>query len=311
MLGLRITASAVMLALLLTRLHVASLLPTHHASTVAWLVAGLALTAFSIVLSTLRWQRVLTALDRPAPLSHLVSHQLAGMFVGNFLPSTIGGDLLRVNRLAGDNNDRPTSFASVVLERLSGWIVLPVITLGSMALYPSLARQGQGSTLALVLALGTLALLLAGLFAAAHPRLGGRLAHNEGWLRFAGAVHLGVDRFRRRPGALVSVLVSGFAYQLCVVLAAYCAARALGLDVGLRVLMAFFPAVAIAQVLPVTFAGLGVREGALVLFLAPFNVGSGPAIALGLLCYGMTLGVSLLGAPPFAAGARRPSRVVA
>jgi hypothetical protein len=62
------------------------------------------------------------------------------------------------------------------------------------------------------------------------------------------------------------------------------------------------PAVAIAQVLPISLGGLGVREGAFVLFLGPLGVATSQAVALGLLVYGLNLAVSLLGAPAFAVG---------
>jgi uncharacterized membrane protein YbhN (UPF0104 family) len=69
--------------------------------------------------------------------------------------------------------------------------------------------------------------------------------------------------------------------------------------------MAFMPVVAIVQVLPFpTIGGLGLREGALVVFLGPLGVSQSHAIALGLLVYGINLTVSLLGAPAFAAGGR-------
>ena len=76
---------------------------------------------------------------------------------------------------------------------------------------------------------------------------------------------------------------------------------------GLTALLAFFPAVAIAQVLPIGISGLGVREAAFVLFLAPLGVAAQDAVALGLLLYLLNLGVSLLGAPAFAIGGRVPS----
>ena len=142
------------------------------------------------------------------------------------------------------------------------------------------------------------------------PRLGGRLAGNKGWLRFVGAVHLGMDRFRRHPAAALGVLAVSCAYQLTVVVASWMAAHALGLHVGITVLLAFVPAVAIAQVIPISVGGLGLREGAFVLFLHPLGVSSSQAIALGLLVYGMNLTVSLLGAPAFAVGPRQ-ARVTA
>ena len=108
-------------------------------------------------------------------------------------------------------------------------------------------------------------------------------------------------------GAIIATAVG---YQMTIVLAASFAAHALGLHIGWAAMMAFVPVVAIAQVLPFSVSGLGLREGALVLLLAPLGIATGQAVALGLLLYGMNLVVSLLGAPAFAVGAR-PVRATA
>ena len=94
--------------------------------------------------------------------------------------------------------------------------------------------------------------------------------------------------------------------ELALVVRVLCrrAGHALGLHVGWTAMLAFVPVVAILQVLPITVSGLGVREGALVLFLGPLGVSTSSAIALGLLLYLMNLVVSLLGAPAFAWGGR-------
>jgi glycosyltransferase 2 family protein len=177
---------------------------------------------------------------------------------------------------------------------------------------PGLRHLGSATRVALLLAAATLALLVGVLAAAGSPRLGGRFAASDGWRRFLGAVHLGVDRLRSHPAAAANVLVAGFAYQLALVLSAVAAAQALGLrPAGLTALLAFFPAVLIAQVLPISMSGLGVREGAFVLFLGPLGVAHEQAIALGLLLYVLNLAVSLLGAPAFAAGGRRVAPTVA
>jgi glycosyltransferase 2 family protein len=295
-----------MLGLLLPRMHLPSLLPsTRHSNTVVYLVFGLLATFGGLVLSAWRWQRVLSILEVPTRLGSLVSHYLAGQFVGNFLPSTIGGDVLRVSRLSSTAVAPGTaSFASVVLERLTGWIVLPVLTLAGLTLRPSLLRLGLASRLALILSVGTLVLLVAVLTVAGSRRLAGRFAAREGWTRFIGAVHIGVDGLRRRPGAAAGVLAVATVYQLSTVVTVYLSTRALGLHLPMAALLAFTPVVAIAQVLPLSLNGLGVREGAFVLFLGPLGVSAGQAIAVGLLVYAMTLTVSLLGAPAFAVGGR-------
>lgn len=311
-LGVRLVVSAAMLIVLVAQVpsfDLDELIPRWTAGTAVWLGVAATLTLAGIVLSAVRWQKVLEALDIPARLPRLVSHSLAGQFVSNVLPTTIGGDVLRVSRLSRDTGESPGTFASVVLERLTGWLVLPVITIVGFAVNPELRHLGSATGVALMLALGTLGLLVAVLAVAGSDRVGGRFATRAGWRRFAGAVHLGIIRLRSHPSAAANVLVAGFAYQIALVLAAVAAANALGVrPAGLTALLAFFPAVLIAQVLPISMSGLGVREGAFVLFLRPLGVAQEEAIALGLLLYLLNVAVSLLGAPAFAAGGRSRTR---
>ena len=308
---LRLGLSAAMLAVLIWRIppiELDEVFPELTARTVMWLVLAMILTLGGLVLSALRWQRVLEVLGLHAGLRRLLSHYLAGQFVSNVLPTTIGGDVLRVSRLSKETGESPKTFASVVLERLTGWLVLPIISVIGFLVNPPLQDLGRATQVAVGLAFVTLLGLGILLYAVADQRIGGRFEARDGWRRFASAVHLGVDRLRREPAAAVNVLLVGFAYQLVLVLAAVAAAQALGVrPAGLTALLAFFPAVAIAQVLPIGISGLGIREGAFVLFLGPLGVAAQDAIALGLLLYLLNLGVSLLGAPAFAVGGRIPA----
>jgi uncharacterized protein (TIRG00374 family) len=308
-LAIRIGGSFVMLGVLAWKapdFKWSEMVPEWHASTAWWLLGAAVLTLAAIVLSSMRWQAVLTALGVPSHLGGLIKHYLAGQFVSNVLPTTIGGDVLRVSRLSKENGETPATFASVVLERLTGWLILPILTYIGFVVNPGLTHLGNATRVALALASATLVLLVVVLTLVASHRFGNRFAGNQGWRRFAGAVHLGLDRLRHHPAAAVSVLAVGFAYQLALTFAALFAAKAVGMgpDVGPTALLAFFPAVAIAQVLPVGISGLGIREGAFALFLRPLGVPTEQAVALGLLLYLLNLGVSLLGAPAFALGGR-------
>lgn len=303
---LRVAASAVMLALLIPRIDITSILPKgEHVATVKFLTLGTIVALLGFVLSAWRWQRVLVVFEEKVRLGALVSHYLAGQFVGNFLPSTIGGDVLRITRLSPSVDSSATSFASVVLERMSGWLILPLMTLVGLILHPGLFDLGVAPRLALGLALVTLAMLVLVLIAAGSQSLAGRFKEHEGWQRFIGAVHVGVDNLRRHPRGAAGVVFSAVVYQLSMVLMVFFATRAVGLDIGPMALLAFTPAVLIAQVLPVSLNGLGLREGAFVLFLTPLGVSTTQAVGVGLLVYGMTLTVSLLGAPAFAIGGAR------
>ena len=309
---LRIGISLLMLAILLTRFphfEWSEVVPRWDRGTALWLGGALLLTLGGIVLSAIRWQQVLRAMGVHEHLRRLVPLYFAGQFVSNVLPSTIGGDVLRVSRLSKSETDVDSAdtFASVVLERLTGWLVLPLITFFGLIVNPDLRNQGRASTVAALVAAGTLFALLLVLVVADHPRLGGRFAQSEGWTRFVGAVHRGVAQMRRHPAAALGVVLAGLAYQLVLVAAALMVAAALGFGwLGLTPLLAFLPAVLIAQVLPIGISGLGVREGAFVLFLTPLGVPAEQAVALGMVLYVLNLVVSLAGAPAFAIGGRTP-----
>lgn len=311
----RSLASVAMLAILLGRVELSSVVPDWRPATPFWIAAAIAATAAGVCLAAARWQAVLQGMGESVPYLALLKHYGSGLFVGNFLPSTVGGDVVRIRRLGADpaapGTTAADAFASVAIERLSGWLVLPFITLTALGLNPGLRQLGVASALAAGLAVGTIVLLGGVAYLIGHPGVGGRYSQDTGWRSFAAAAHVGVDRLRSHPGRIVEVLLTGLAYQLCVVLTAWLAARALVQgQIGLTAAAAFVPAVAIAQVIPLSIGGLGIREGAFVLFLHPLGVPNGRAVALGLLLYGMNLLVSLLGAPGFAMGSRRADQPV-
>ena len=283
-------------------------LPDWNNQTAFWTIGAFVFTLTGFVLAAVRWQRVLIALGINQPLPSLFSHYMAGQFVSNFLPTTVGGDVVRVGRLTRDVDDGPISFTSVVFERLSGWLVLPLITFIGFAINPGLTGLGNSTRIPLVVGFIThiglgLVLLLLG-----NDRIGEGLRNRKGVLRFANAIHLGIDRLRQNPKAAREVIISAFAYQFVLLLAAGCAVEALGIDqVGLTALMAFIPAVLIIQVLPLGIGGLGVREGTLVVFLSGIDVPSEQALALGLAIYAMTLVGSMIGFPLLIFGGRKGS----
>lgn len=236
-------------------------------------------------------------------LRTLASHYFAGQFVGNVLPSTIGGDVLRVSRSAKTIDSSSDAFASVVLERLTGFVVLPAITFLGFALQPSLASLDH-SWIAIVIAVGALTAVAVILAAAGSARIAGRFASHANWTRFIGAVHVGVDRIRRHRRHVWSVLGTAVLFQASVLLMVWCALRTVDVSISVPALLAFIPAVAMAQVAPISVGGFGIREGMLALLLGPLGVTTSQAVAVGVLWYAMTLVASVFGAPTFAVGQR-------
>ncbi len=303
---LRFLLSAIMLVLIIPHIRLSTILPQGKAAIKLLLFATL-IALVGILLSILRWQRVLAALGvKRSPLS-LVKMYFAALFVSNFLPSTIGGDVARASWLSLQIPGDGDAVASVVLERFSGWLVLPLITLAGLVINPHLLRLGSATRLAVVLALVTLlAMFGCVLFAFwAGPKEGGSRFKVRMYIE---SIRLGLVRVVRSPRRMLEVLAVSLMYQLVVVASAFEIANAMSLSLSWTVMLAFVPAVAILQVVPVTFGGLGLREGAFILFLRPLGVSTSHAIELGLLVYTINLALSLLGAPAFAMGQRSRQR---
>lgn len=302
---LRIVVSVGLVAVLIhNRPNLHDAIPNqHHTRTALWLTAGVFMAAFGVVLSAWRWQRVLHAYGEHCSLLRLTSHTLVGLCVGNVLPSTIGGDVARIARLGKDISNSEVAFASVALERLTGFVALPLLVLTGFIADPELLSTDQG-WLALLIAGITLGLLSTILVLAAHPKVAGRYAQRQSWVRFIGAIHVGVDRLRRDPRQAFAVLSASVLYQASVVVSVACIATAIDTPAPLAAIVAFVPAVAMVQVLPISLNGVGVREGMLIRLLHPLHVTNGQALALGLLWYGSLLLVSLGGVPAFIAARR-------
>lgn len=281
-------------------------MPEVRTATIGWLVVAVAVHVVAYGLQTLRWEQVSTTLGIHVPFRRLASHLLAGEFVSNALPTSFGGDVVRVVRLGRDAGDYADAFASTSLERLTGWLVLPLLSVVGLAVGGATLRVGGPTVVAVVIDAVTVVALVAIIWLAGHPRGAGRLVGSSGWRRYLGAVHLGVVAFRHRPGRVLGVLAAGIGFQFLQCVSVWAAAQALDLpEVTLWAAMAYFPPTAVAQNLPLALGGLGVREALFVLFFGALGVADADAIALGLVVYGVFVVASVAGAPSFALGGRR------
>lgn len=303
MFWLRIGVSLVILAVLVSkRPDLSDVIPEgDHLRTTLLLAFAVAVAAVGVVLSAWRWQRVLMVYGHHVRLRRLTSHTLVGLAVNNVLPGTIGGDVPRVTRLTADINNREVAFASVVIERLTGFLAQPIILFAGLALRPSLLSTQRG-WLAVLIAGVTLGLLGFIVVLAGHPNMAGRYASHDNWKRYIGVVHEGFDRLRKHPRQALAVLGAACAYQAAVATSVVIISTAIDLDVPTLAIVAFIPAVAMVQVLPISMSGFGVREGMLIEFLTPLGASKGQAIGLGLLWYSSLLVLSFLGLPALIAG---------
>ena len=309
-LAIRVSLSLALVGVLVWRIpdfDMNELFPRFGIGNAAWLLAAGVTLLGAFVLQTLRWTQVLDALGHRVSFPRQLAEFLAGQFISNVVPAAIGGDVMRIARMGRHIGDRADAFASVALERLTGWIVLPGISLVAIAITPGFQHLPQhATTVAVGVDLVALAGLLGVLGFAANRRWSDAERTTTGWRRWIGSLHLGLGIIGRHPASIFGVLAAGVAFQVTQCLSIWLTAKALDVpQVGVAASLAFFPPTAIAQNAPVGFGGLGVREGAFVLFFGSLGVADARAIAVGLVGYVLMVGTSALGAPAFALGGWR------
>jgi len=242
-----------------------------------WWAAGLALIATTQVVAGIRWAALARPLGFDFSRLTFVWRFFEGAFFSLCLPSSIGGDVIKAYRLGDETQRRLLAGCSILADRLTGLAALGV--LAGTALIATNGRLGWSATAAVA----------AGLLAAAVAvfRLGvGSIDRILDWIPAPHPAREFVARllpYQQRPALMSQALGWSFIVQIGGALAVGLIARSLGVHQPATVWFAVVPLVALATVLPISINGVGVRENALALLLAPHGVSAEPAVAVGLL----------------------------
>ncbi len=230
-----------------------------------------------IVLSTWRWRLLLQAQGFPATMRHLSASYLVATFFNNFLPSNIGGDVIRVrdgSRLTGSTT---TSLAVVAIDRILGLGALWLLGVTAFLLGGPSVRHLAGARVVL---LGLGLVFVAVTYVFFRPGTAGRLMTRSGlarfdWLREAfEVVQQAVHVYREQMSTVWMALAASVGLQTLVVCYYFAVAHALRIPLAPAACFLMVPLCTLVQTVPVSFNGWGVRES---LFIVYFDqVGPAP-----------------------------------
>ncbi|MBN2199178.1 MAG: flippase-like domain-containing protein [Candidatus Aminicenantes bacterium] len=249
-----------------------------------WLGVAVSLHVVGLVVSAYRWQILARAQGDDLSLGYLVRSYLVGTFFNNFLPTRFGGDVIRIWDGSKPSRSLVKSSAVVVVERVTGLIILFLFALTASLFRLDMARRIPVIWVSLLAG-------LAGLLAAAFflspfaGRLLGRLSSASRFGRIASKV-LGfrdvIVSFRRKRGPFLLALAWALVLQVNVILYYFLIGRALGMRVPLVDYFVFIPVVLLLQTIPVTLGGLGLRESAYVAVFRFYGVSAETAVSFSL-----------------------------
>jgi len=311
---LKIVTSAGLLYVLLTRVDLGLLWQTARSASPAWLAAALASYFIMVLLSAWRWDLLLRAQHVHLTMGALTNSFLVATFFNNFLPSNIGGDVVRVADTAGAAGSKTLATTVVLLDRGLGLLgLLFVAALGATG--AARASQAVGplgpgvlwAALAGGLAATGVAIMRSDLIALALRPL--YVIHQEWVSERINRLVGGLARFRQAPGKVLACLAGAVLVQGILVIFYAAIARGLGIDVSLAHLGLVVPLTFVIQMLPISVNGFGVREATFGFYFAQLNLSLEAALALSFLGAVLIMLFSTSGAIVYLArGSRRQHR---
>ncbi len=240
-----------------------------------------------------KWHTVVNAAGAQLSFAASVQCYTSGLFGALFLPSIIGGDVARL-AVGISRSPRP---AAVLTGNLADRFLdvaaqLTLVSLGLILLPGSLPGSLQGPAKRVLFAGVFAVAVLFGLVVALHrPLLQGRSIRIR--RRLAQLRHA-IRAVSRRPWRLVFGWLLGTSVQGTYVVLTALLGIACGLRLPLRVWLFAWPLAKIAAVMPITQGGIGVREAALVVLLAPFGAPAPQVLATGIVWEGVIITAGLL-----------------
>jgi len=259
--------SVALIAYMFWRVKPATVLESTRDANYALLLVALLLYFGAIATGVVKWRLLLTAQGGAVPYSALLGFTFVGLFFGNFLPTNVGGDLVRGYDLARHLRRAEDAAISVLVDRLVGLIAF-ITSAAAMSL---VAVFGWGREDLLALAGVSWAVCLAAL-AGLAVLLSHRLRVLVGLLfRWGPLVRLqpiylrlsqALQAYRERPLVLLQAYLVGLLVLLISNLVNYLVSVALNAGIPLRYIFLFNPMIAFAPLIVPSLGGLGVNQGA-------------------------------------------------
>jgi glycosyltransferase 2 family protein len=231
-----------------------------------WL-AAVGLLVVAQMVSAVRWQIFARRLGMERTFWQLTRFYLIGMYFNLALPTSVGGDVVRIWYLNANSGQTLRATAAVLLDRINGLIVLVAVACVAVLHVPPeipawVLRSVFGIAAAGVCGVVTLAAII-------HW---GRLPENR---KQQFAVMWEVVR---HPSDLFATTALSLVVQLASAAIVWLVGQGLNVDIPFSYYAVFVPMVSLLTLLPVSVNGMGVREEACALFLAPLGVGKSIAV---------------------------------
>ena len=264
-----------------------------------WFALSVAIMIGTALPMALRWQWLMRAQGMEDSFLWLTRAYFVSYTASQVLPTSIGGDAMRVYETARRHVGRTADVTAIILlERGLGGA--GTVLLGAIGFLLALGTYDVGAYLWLegLFVLGTIALVFLFFARSARPllRRSRPLLRRLKIERPMRAFYEGVHHFRGHMRLLAVVFVFTTLIQAVRILSIWAAGKAVGIELGPRIYYVMGPLFFLVLLVPFTLNGIAVREAFFVSFLGSVGVPADQAFAAGFLFFLVTTALALPGA---------------
>jgi glycosyltransferase 2 family protein len=251
---------------------------------IVYLWYAFAIYVISMLIFTLRWRILVKGYGLRITTLDLFKYYWIGLFFNNFLPTSIGGDIIRIYHLVEKSGDRTAGFTSVITERLLG-IASTLI----LALLSFFVLTGKLDNRWLVYIAGfLLAAIVAFFILVFNENFISRLERmitsitlwrlGERFMKLVNAIRF----YHNAKSIYLHVLGVSLIGQIVIIIMTYSLSRTIGVEVPLTYMFVVVPVSFLLTMLP-SINGIGFREGGYIVLLGEIGIGKAEAISLSFL----------------------------
>ncbi len=253
----RIVVSAALLYIAFRGINFAAIQSRLSQISPIWVLAAVLATIFQIFLGALRWREISAECGAPLGTGQAFRYNMIGAFFNQTLPSTIGGDAMRLWLVRRTGTNWRAATYSVLVDRAIGLIALALIVVASLPWSYELIRNAHGRLALLLIDVGAIS---AGLGFLVFGRLPWSWLKTFWPLRHIHACSVIANQviFNRGSGPKIAVL--SLLIHVVTVVIAWCVVRSIAAPAAFEQLFMLVPPIMLITMLPISIAGWGVRE---------------------------------------------------
>lgn len=284
---LRFIISASLIIFVFSKIDLKNVLNCLKEANIFLLAFSLSLHFVGVLLGSSRWRVLLESYGIDVPHKELYRLYMIGSFFNTFLPTSVGGDAIRMYKVSSLTDKRAQAAISVLIERFIGMLILYIISFFSFIFYFNF-REEKGLFFTIVFLLSAFIGFIIFIISPFSDKII-KTIPSSSLKEKLDKIHYSLKYPLREPKNLLKVSAYTTLLQINVVIYFFIISTAIKIKLSIVYFFILIPIILTLTMLPITIGGIGLRESGFIFLFSRFGVVPEKALTLSILGYFISL----------------------